>query len=372
MNVRLASKTRKPQRGGFTLIELLVVISIIAVLASLMLPAVQNAREAGRRITCLNNMRNVGLAVAGYVTANNGAYPPLVGGIDYLYTNSPTTAPVAVPAPWIVHLLPYIEQAGLYERLTNSANATTGNAQAIMDLSDVNIKVLTCPDDLSSDDNGAMSFAANAGYIGSSLWGNTTETSHQLGYYKWLQSTSEDADDISTSEFAKRAISTGVFWRQNSASTVANTVSLNSTALKMTVDRIKDGTSQTLMLSENLSNGGWLPTPQGSYGAATGDVAFGLCVTDTSGAPAKTFAAVGAGNFQLTPTEQVSRINNVLTAASGTAPRPSSLHPQIVNTIFCDGSGRTLNQSINDGVYARLLSSNGNTYGHKILSGTDF
>ena len=61
---------------AFTLIELLVVIAIIAILAAMLLPALARAKESGRRISCLNNLRELSLASKMYVDDNQGAYPP--------------------------------------------------------------------------------------------------------------------------------------------------------------------------------------------------------------------------------------------------------------------------------------------------------
>ena len=68
----------KRRTKGFTLIELLVVIAIIAVLIALLLPAVQAAREAGRRFTCQNNLRQLGVGLANYISTHN-TYPFGVG-----------------------------------------------------------------------------------------------------------------------------------------------------------------------------------------------------------------------------------------------------------------------------------------------------
>ena len=106
------------KRPGFTLIELLVVIAIIAVLIALLLPAVQAAREAARRAQCVNNLKQLGLAMHNYHSAA-GAFPP---GCDSTNGYPGTAFPNNLSSwtSWSAQamLLPYIEQAPLY----NAAN----------------------------------------------------------------------------------------------------------------------------------------------------------------------------------------------------------------------------------------------------------
>src|SRR5438874_3152748 len=99
------------RRAGFTLIELLVVIAIIAILVALLVPAVQRVREAAARTQCLNNLKQIGLALHNY----EGTYKSFPAAAFY-----PNPLVLPAVAPWSVHarLLPFIEQENLQHLIT--------------------------------------------------------------------------------------------------------------------------------------------------------------------------------------------------------------------------------------------------------------
>ncbi|QDT37540.1 DUF1559 family PulG-like putative transporter [Stratiformator vulcanicus] len=382
---------QRQARKGFTLIELLVVISIIAVLVSLIAPAVQSARRAARRLECLNNVKNLALAVAN-VTSTNGGKIPYAVATDF----SQTGAGGSVDASWCRQVLTALDEPGLDRQIAaneaaggagtgaTAASLTTPTSAEVSDFDlfsadtdvepadadvtalyadnlDVFVKVFACPEDLNNfnQDRGS-SYVMNIGYINfdgamaaDSNWpvsdahGNMAQHRPDGESYVWGITGTPDAQvSIRSGASHFEPISPSGRVRQN----------LDSIGLG-------DGISQTLLLTENDdSRADWLmgPAIELVFGAAVDVSAEGFPNNVTSG-------SYTARDIDLP---------NRSADASGTdvirVPRPSSNHSGTCNVAFVDGRASNLSNTIGREVYLKLLSSGGSLYGQTPLDASEF
>ena len=204
----------RPVPRGFSLIELLVVISIIGVLVMMLLPAVQAAREAARRIQCTNSLKQIGLAMHNYHDSL-GSFPP---GSKQI-----------VSGTWQLFLLPYVEQEPLFNAWNMSANAAdfycNGKGQATV----VGTLVATflCPDNTKNT------------YADSVTGVELTRTSYVVNYGNAnIQRSSADPNNL----FVGGAPFGDIYG-------VGTKVPASSTT---TTAQFKDGLSNTMMVSEDV------------------------------------------------------------------------------------------------------------------------
>ena len=394
--VRLRHSMTSPRRRGFTLIELLVVISIIAVLASLIAPAVQNARRAARKLECLNNIRNVGIAMQNFASNAGTTLPALATDVP---VNNGTNTGAIFGAGWPLALLPVMDAGNVLKNIKGNFSSTgtvaiAGTASpfafGLSSTSTENIWIpaLTCPDDTDSfRQAGGLSYVVNAGYIPSgateAITGFDTTGALNPGLtgtliiqpflIDWNGDGRFSVDGITPAgtpatfdSFDQSvSVSGGVFFRATAGG--------GSNSFGPSLDFITngDGLTTTLMLAENLSAGPWNGTPIGATatgsfinpaGYGVNQLGFGLSIpVSTANVPtAGAHAMTSAYHLSLVASApDTTFINRNLTAAVGTAPRPSSQHTGGVNVIMCDGSGRFLNEGVDKAVYARLITSNG-------------
>ncbi len=317
-------------RRGFTLIELLVVIAIIAVLIALLLPAVQSAREAARRAQCLNNLKQLGLALHNYHESMN-AFPP-----GYISRPDPVTHVNDGPGwGWIALTLNQMEGSPVYNSVNFVLNIEFPANQTARHTV---IAGLLCPSDAwrqdlftvvdntttSTTPGAAICNVASSNYVGSVGSGDPSSL------YPWTNDSPPGRDN-----------GNGIFFRNRS----------------ITIAQIIDGTSQTFAAgerSQNLSRASWTgAVTNAAVPLVNLQAEAGL---DPEGSGALVISHTGEGHGPNSP--------------SGLAHGDQywSMHPGGANFLFADGSVRFIKEFVGFGIFQALATRAGG----EVLSADQF
>ena len=212
---------RSARPGAFTLIELLVVIAIIGVLTSLLLPAVQAAREAARRMQCGNNLKQLGLAVHNY----HNAFRALPISVAYEAGNG---------KGWLVSLLPHLEEQALFEQFRPGFSGVWGAGQGLnrpecRQAMKTRIAALQCPSDPTVAENSIEQWQWTGVEVALTSYKGVMGDNRMGGGASVHAGTEPDCHTSANCN--------GLFWRFNYRA-------------GLTLDSIRDGTSKTLLMGE--------------------------------------------------------------------------------------------------------------------------
>jgi prepilin-type N-terminal cleavage/methylation domain-containing protein/prepilin-type processing-associated H-X9-DG protein len=348
---------------GFTLIELLVVISIIAILIALLLPAVQAAREAARRVQCVNNLKQIGLALANYESAI-GVFPS--GYIDL--QNNPNFTPDLDMGPgwgWAALSLPFQEQQPLYNSINFSLMIQSPSNSTAAQTS---LTVFQCPSDpyqqpvilYDSTFTNPIATVAHTNYVATCGWEEcfmNAPGNPQPIYANTYDGNDLDGDPTDgiygsnsgiTCGFGPAGI--GIFWRNSNTRIAA----------------VTDGLSNTNAVGERCA----AHSPTTWTGAVTGARCPAWMATTPWTAPnTPPSSAPNTGNG--TAYDQAD-FDEALCLGHGNAThKPNSdnpvfdpdvfwsFHPGGCNFVFGDGSVRFLKTGISPGTYQYLMTRAG-------------
>ncbi|SIO62875.1 prepilin-type processing-associated H-X9-DG domain-containing protein [Singulisphaera sp. GP187] len=388
---------RSHPHRGFKLIDLMVVVLVIGVFFGLLIPAIEAAREAGRRVHCSNNLRQLALSLINF-TASKNQYPnagtffddPAIHGGDP--ARSIIARSIENPAAfkgdtdgwrrsWVIDIIPYLDSNDVSNGWDRSESYLSTTNFGNLKICSGDFGVLRCPDDTTTTTGqGNLSYVVNGGF---SRW-------HAIP----LSWNGGKADGQSKNGGALQWIPPGGTWQETQAVSRKLGVMFLGTStgdqpwdIVTGPNDIPDGSSETLLLAENTLAGyspgtpysGGIPTnwacPLPNFcmfiasddvcrsARSTTDCLAGSLKPDTSGKDGTGWAwANRPGTYENIGYGQNLRIE-------GSFPFASSGHPGGGNFVFCDGATRFLSDSIDGTVYAKMISPAGSQLPTPLLQG---
>lgn len=325
-----ALNRRPTKRWGFTLIELLVVIAIIGILVALLLPAVQAAREAARRMKCLNNMRQLGLAIHNYMDALRAIPPACILRTDALSDSYSVQA----------RLLPFIEQDSL-QNLIDFRKSWTVQPE----VAKYRVPTFICPSEINdhpSPEPTMTHYPINYG-VNCGTW------------FIW---------DPVTNRFGDGAFGVNAFLRHgNIIDGLSNTLCMAE--VKAFQADLVDSGNATVPGTPPPSTPAELVAYGGSFKPSFGHTRWvdGLIIQTgiTTCFPPNTFVPYVHSDGQTYDVDFTSiRLGFTLTLSTNVSFTARSYHPTVVNAVLMDGSCRPFTSSIEQSVWRALGTRAGN------------
>lgn len=337
---------RLKRQLGFTLVELLVVIAIIGVLIALLLPAVQAAREAARRSQCINNMRQLGLALQNY-HSTNGKFPPGNLGVGTeanplqpRSSNTPGTPGFIPFTPHVVFMLPYLEESARFATYDTKLD-WDGQTRAVLEQITGALPTYQCP----SSEGFTMDATQGGPAASSNLSDHKGSYGVNWGQWEYIDQLDEgviqgivdgSANQIDPQNPTNNAAPFGI-GRGAKIGQISDGTSSTFAMMEMIQTPSEEGAVDRRARIWNQRAGCYQITTQFQPNAEIVESDQSICVSQPDlNAPCKK-----------TTTENIMHLSS------------RSQHPGGVHVVMCDGSAQFINDDIDALIYKGLSSMNG-------------